>query len=288
MSTDRSPSSLDGIKRLAKHIRNQNGVAYSEALRRAAQAAGFENFKHAQNNLAPRAVTRPAVPATEHEFPFPGRTDFHARSLRLWISAVRKVNPAGVPSLGWSEPAAIIRTLRPFLGQNCNHAHLPSGGGHDILEVKPSVERGCLEFKITEGLAYVVRPIRLTLEVIESEPGESFLLLELGALPRMTNYEPSEGLDADIRERLLGSEELLELTPGEYFDRSLWDENEGPDGEPLPDSARLVVRWMRGKILFVAKGSRWNGSSRTYRGIHNGMSATDIRSLIERSISRAA
>lgn len=290
MSTDRRPSTLDGIGSLARELRRGTSITHTQALNLAAQRAGFENYRHAQNVLGRRAGQAAAPPpvATAEEFPFPGRSDFHARSLRRWITAVRHVNPSQAASVAWSHPARITEMLRPFLGQNHNHAHLPTGGGHDVLDVKPSTEAGCLELQISKGLAYIVRPARLTLEVIASAPGESFLLLELAPLARTEAYDPSEGVDQGVADRIAGSEELVELAPGDYAPRWHWDENRGPDDEPLAEDARLVVRWMGGKILFVAKGSLWNGASFTYDGVHNVMTLADIRHQIERRALRAA
>ena len=45
------PSSLDGIKRLAKSIKREQSIQHSCALDVAAQSAGFQNFRHAQNAL---------------------------------------------------------------------------------------------------------------------------------------------------------------------------------------------------------------------------------------------
>lgn len=63
MSTEspHTPSSVEGIKRLAQRIRRQTSVPHHTALNRAAEAAGFENFAHALNRLS--ASTRVAVAA---------------------------------------------------------------------------------------------------------------------------------------------------------------------------------------------------------------------------------
>lgn len=45
------PSTLDGIKRLAKSIKVDRGIQHIRALDDAAQSAGFQNFKHARNVL---------------------------------------------------------------------------------------------------------------------------------------------------------------------------------------------------------------------------------------------
>lgn len=45
------PSSMDGIKRLAKSLKAQRGIKHIRALDDAAQSAGFQNFRHASNIL---------------------------------------------------------------------------------------------------------------------------------------------------------------------------------------------------------------------------------------------
>jgi Domain of unknown function (DUF5623) len=56
------PSTLDGIKRLAKAIKGERGIQHLSALEDAARSAGFQNFKHARNVLTKgpeRTHTRP-------------------------------------------------------------------------------------------------------------------------------------------------------------------------------------------------------------------------------------
>jgi hypothetical protein len=45
------PSTLDGIKRLARSIKAEQGIQHARALDEAARAAGFHNFKHSRNVL---------------------------------------------------------------------------------------------------------------------------------------------------------------------------------------------------------------------------------------------
>lgn len=45
------PSTLEGIKRLAKRIKKEKCIQHSDALNEAAKVAGYENFRHAQNKL---------------------------------------------------------------------------------------------------------------------------------------------------------------------------------------------------------------------------------------------
>jgi Domain of unknown function (DUF5623) len=54
------PSNLDGIKRLAKRIKTERNIRHSLALDAAANFAGFQNFRHAQNVLKRRPTTKPS------------------------------------------------------------------------------------------------------------------------------------------------------------------------------------------------------------------------------------
>ncbi len=54
------PRTIESVKRLAKHIKAAQGIKHLEALKRAAQQAGYENFDHAraampQRPIAPRS-----------------------------------------------------------------------------------------------------------------------------------------------------------------------------------------------------------------------------------------
>ena len=46
------PSSIGGIKRLAKSLKRQRGIPHMQALDTAAQQAGYQNLRHAKNTLA--------------------------------------------------------------------------------------------------------------------------------------------------------------------------------------------------------------------------------------------
>lgn len=52
LSENIRPSTLDSIKRLAKSIKGERGMRHTQALDAAAQAAGYQNFRHASNVLS--------------------------------------------------------------------------------------------------------------------------------------------------------------------------------------------------------------------------------------------
>ena len=72
MSNDHiRPSSIEGIKQLAKRLKKADGVKHGVALDMASKAAGFENFKHALRSLAANA--RPPRPGHEIYISVPWR-----------------------------------------------------------------------------------------------------------------------------------------------------------------------------------------------------------------------
>ncbi len=54
-----SPSTMTGIKRLANQIKSAHGLSHGEALKQASIAAGYANFRHAQNSLPDNPPARP-------------------------------------------------------------------------------------------------------------------------------------------------------------------------------------------------------------------------------------
>ena len=211
-----------------------------------------------------------------------GLEDFHDECRMNWTAAVRKV--AGDPPTStttWRGIADIVRVLKPFMGTNHNHAHLPTGGGCDITRASASPEEGCLDLWTSGRHAYVVKPKRLTLEFVEADPSESFLLLELSRLKPSDVYE-----DIDRR----GKEELLDVD-GEYLDYGVWDRGflrHDSNGHevPIPRDARTVSRLFRGRIIFVAKSSFWNGTPETYDGEHDQLTNDQIRGVVKTLVAR--
>lgn len=287
------PSSIEGIKRLAKQIKTEKGLQHARALDEAAVMAGFQNFTHAKRVMASKGQQAPGrrEPPSQPQqkvTTMPTRSDFHIRARADWVSSIESVTgPRSSSSVTWRGPNAIAAALEPIMGSNRNHTHLPGGGGYDFESVDVSPEPGCLDFSIGGSVVYRLKPRQLILEWIESDPAESFFLLELDELAPSGVYPeraPREG-----EEDVWPGEELCELYPGsEYYPRRVWDNDETPDGRELPSSARLVVRWLWGKCMFVTKGSIWNGWRAAYDGRHGKMTAAQIRGIIEQVIHARA
>lgn len=205
--------------------------------------------------------------------------DFQVKSRAAWVAAIEQAvgrTPASTST--WEGAEEIRKALHPFMGKNANHTLLPTGGGQDFEAVTHSTETGCLDFHVGSRSVYRIKPERLTLVHIPKAPAESFLLLEASPL------DPESEIEGDHRQ-----EELVELADRQLLERYVWDRGYiGHDSEgleiPIPDDARLVVRWLNGKFLLVAKGSLWNGSPKTYSGIHDKMSPDGIRDTILRAL----
>jgi hypothetical protein len=289
------PSSIGGIKRLAKELKVKRGLQHARALDEAARLAGYANFAHARRALSDSRVQGRGTPSRPRKEPQMEFSDFHRRARAAWVDAVMSVaGPDARSSLTWRGVDTIARVLTPIMGSNNNHTHLPGGGGLDMQRVRPALnEQGCLEFFPDESDAYVylMKPKRLTLEFMGHAPAESFFHLELDELEPTGIYaEPEDDKEdewAPLSSRYQRvSEDVVELGPHQYVSRSGWDDGLLPDGRHLPRHSRLVVRCFRGAAMAVAKGSLWNGAAGTYDGRHSRMTPDQIRGVIERALAR--
>ena len=126
------------------------------------------------------------------------------------------------------------------------------------------------------GIAHIVNPKRLLFEGIDMKDFQwNYFRLELDYLPASYVYKLSKR-----QKELAWSEELLELEPGEYLNMHYWEINEY-EGEPLPQTARIVTRMFKGSLVIFAKSSIYNDIS-TYEGRHDRVGAEEFRNHIEK------
>lgn len=209
---------------------------------------------------------------------------YHDRCRERWIAAIREAVGDNPPETSvWRTQAAIAAAAQPFT-RAVNHLLFATRGGHDIEALAYGHEPGTLVFRVREGLIYTAKVESMALEYIAASPAESFVMFDLGELASSGFYEDRP----DSR-----SEELVELEPGRFAPREVWDagyadRDEDGDEIPLPESARLVHRLFNGRLMMVTKGSLWNGTSWTYSGLHNRMTNDEIREAIEIAITNGA
>jgi serine/threonine protein kinase len=199
--------------------------------------------------------------------------EFREHNPLQWAEALRTLFPVSVPKRAtWQDIDDIVSVLNIVGGApDLNHLFFPDGGGLDLERAVRSVrEPGCIEL-ITNGIASIVKPIKLIFESFNKEPEWNYFRLETGEL------EPS-GVYPDLPE-YFGHEELAEIGGVFYADRSCWDAGDY-GGEPLPKGSRLVLRYLRGSFVIFQKTSMYNKNPDTYDARHNKMSTNEFRRYI--------
>lgn len=211
------------------------------------------------------------------------RPEFREKNLKAWDDLLHALFNGMIPaSCTWEDKTEIIEILN-FIGKNqqINHTFFPTGGGLDLAGAGNSVEEGCIEIYFHKKAADIVRPKALIFQSFGRPYEWSYFRLETEEL------DPSE-----VYENLTGQrEELTEITPGEYVDRSHWDEGFYGYDEigrelPLPDSARVVTRFFSGAFVIFAKGSIYNAINATYDGRHSKMTAEDFKQYIDNTVKK--
>lgn len=196
-----------------------------------------------------------------------------------WAAAQTEL-PDNLPaSTVWERADDALRVLAPLVSSGVSRVLLPGMGVIFPCDLRRSREPGCLELVPEGRVAYVLKPARVALELFPQAPLESFALIELADL------HPTGVYEAVSRQ----SEEVTEAD-GEYHERWCWDEatlgnDRDGDAIPLPRDARLVVRWLRGRMMVVARGSIWGHATRAH-GLHERHNASEIREQIERVLTK--
>jgi len=185
------------------------------------------------------------------------------KQLGLWEEMVTELfgsKPEEVVKI--TDKTEIIKLLN-FVGESnaLNHTFMPSSGGLDLTGVVESYEEGLVELKFG-GSPQIVNPISLTFYPIGDNPEWWYFRLDTSSFAQSGVYDNdgkegnekndetyTSALDREVAEQMkFYGEEVLEITPGEYIDRSFWDiqhlgHNEYGEEIPLPDYARVVTRF---------------------------------------------
>lgn len=151
-----------------------------------------------------------------------------------------------------------------------NHLFFPESGGNDLRGAAEATEHGLISLDCN-GASYYVKPESLSFESF-GDPEDyqwSYFRLALSPIPATGTYK-----DFDTQDTV--SEELLELSPGEYVSRGWWDAGEH-DGEPSPEEARVIVRFLRGSLVIFQKLSFYNQLPAAYLAVHNKVDSERFR-----------
>lgn len=207
------------------------------------------------------------------------KQDYPTWRRKVWELRLNQALPNPIPtSCSWSSPSEIAKILSHFGRANLNHTFFPDGGGLDVEKFTLN-GAGFLELQVEPRMSYICMPTRLHFEHFEDNPEDSFFLLESDGL------EPS-----GVTSLFQNHEEVVELEPGRFVERYVWDEqslgyDEFGRSMPLPDTARVVIRYTKGQFLIASKGSIWNRRRRIdvdlYMPSHNYMTATELRASLQ-------
>jgi hypothetical protein len=178
-----------------------------------------------------------------------------------------------------------------------NHTFIPSGGGLDLTGAAYSNESGKVELKFG-STCLIVNPESLNFHKIGDNPEWWYFRLETLPFESSGVYEVNQQEEAfksasnnevEWKMRFYG-EEVLEIEPGEYMERSYWDLNhlgydEYGDEIPLPENARVVTRkYNGGAFVIFPKFSAYNHNPSTYDARHNKMDEDGFNQYISKIV----
>jgi hypothetical protein len=217
------------------------------------------------------------------------REEIKNRNLAEWNNVLNEIFDGKTPQDSeWYDVHSISVILNRLGIDQLNHMFLPSGGGMDLAGAKLSNEPGCIELISDGGNFMVLKPKKLSFYWFGKDNIEwAYFRIETARL------EPSGVYDDYDTEffRQFQLEEVTELKPGKYVDRSVYDAGYygyDENGEkPLPDEARTVARIFSGDFVIFPKLSFYNiDLSDPYDARHNKMTANEFKQYVEKIISK--
>ncbi|MCU8030895.1 protein kinase [Shewanella sp. SM73] len=199
--------------------------------------------------------------------------DFHSRNLLEWLELQKVIFPLGAPCrTEWTDTDAIIAILNEVSRvKSLNHMFYPTGGGNTLRSVSKAEESGMIVLHVYEKIAEILKPKKLSFESFGLDPQWNYFRLEVEST-EATGVENSLN-----REKI--SETLCEISPGNYIDYNNWEYNEY-QGKELPESARVITRFLEGAFVFFGTRSIYNRTSGTYDARHNKMTEKQFRNYI--------
>lgn len=173
----------------------------------------------------------------------------------------------------FSDPADIVNALNT-LAQSAalNHMMFPDGGGLDFTGAEIVKEEGFIGI-YTGNAVNIIKPKCLYFESFPDARWNYFFL-------EAEDVEPIDGESVSKS----GEQYLVEDYPGHYVcaDDAVYGVYDYDSGNPLPEGARTVSRFCRGKFLIVIKTAAYNQIPATYDGRHNVMSNEELRTYFSR------
>jgi serine/threonine-protein kinase len=175
----------------------------------------------------------------------------------------------------WQDLNDIVNALNEACKyKNLNHLIFPESGGLDLIKAQISIEPECIELEF-DGSIGIVKPKRLIFESFKEDTQWNYFRMETDRMDSIAPYTPKEAF----------KESVVEIKLGIYTDIDCHIYNDFNGGE-LPDSSRIITRFLRGDFVLFQKTSIYNKMPVTYSGLHNKCSTDDFRIIIEKLIEK--
>lgn len=214
------------------------------------------------------------------------RLKFRKVNLKQWKSILKEIFPNEMPArYKWTKRDDIIRILKKLGSiKGLNHTFFPSGGGLDLIGVNISTEPDCIELYF-DGSVKIIKPDYLSFHSFG--PEEKYLEWAYFRLETKT-LKPTGIYKRNVD---FIYEPLLEVSPGKYTNISYWEQgflgyDENGEEIEIPDTARLVTRYLEGSFVIFAKGSIYNQINETYDARHNKVSNEEFEKHIAEVVKK--
>lgn len=206
--------------------------------------------------------------------------DFIQRNLTEWFEIQNLLFPYSTPnSVEWRNNYDIINILNLIAErESLNHMFYPSGGGNDLIRVEPAAEKGFIALIAYERCAEILMPKKLSFESFGHDPEWNYFRLECETIEPIKISGPINNSTME--------EYMVEIAPGNYAPPDCWEISEY-QGKPLPETARVVSRYIKGSFVFFCKSSTYNRISQTYEAWQN-VGEDEFRKLIAKFAQHAS
>lgn len=170
-----------------------------------------------------------------------------------------------------NDPNQIVSALNVLSrSSSLNHMMFSSKGGLDFTGAELANEPGFI-YIYNDRFINLLKPRALYLETFD-DPRWNYYLLEAEEVEPIPGFYMSQ----------CGEQVLIEDKPAHYVDASCWVYKvyDYDSGIPLPQGAKLVTRYCKGKFLIVMKSGPYNHIEQTYDGRHACMSNEELKAYI--------
>ncbi len=170
----------------------------------------------------------------------------------------------------WSNPQEIVNKLN-ILRVLPLYAHIffPDRGWSQFMSAELAPEAGCIDLFTGLGIMRV-KPVRMLFESF-TQPFWNYFLLELQEQQVVVNTQVTD-FEECVCEDTSGH-----YVNAEYFNYGVYDYD---SGQKLPEGARLIHRYLKGKFLFIPKFGPYNSIGSADDGRHTFCTSEKFREYV--------